>query len=174
MITEKWDILDENGTPTGKHTLRGKTFLKNGEYHLVVHIWIVSSDGNFLIQRRSEKKRLMPGEWAATGGAAISGEDSFTAANRELFEELGIKSDKTNLKKLFRIKRRNSLLDVWLIETNVKVFDLKLQKSEVAEAKWVSPEQLKKMIENNEFHNYGMEYFSKIFSEIINIKEALT
>ncbi|MBR4123042.1 MAG: NUDIX domain-containing protein [Clostridia bacterium] len=173
MITEKWDILDENGVPTGKHTLRGQTYLKNGEYHLVVHIWIMSPEGNFLIQRRSEKKRLMPGEWAATGGAAVSGEDSFTAANRELFEELGIKSEKANLKKLFRIKRRNSLLDVWFIETNIKVSELKLQKSEVAEAKWVSPEQLQKMIENNEFHNYGTEYFSKIFCEIKSIKEAL-
>lgn len=173
MITEKWDILDENGIPTGKHTLRGQTFLKNGEYHLVVHIWIVSPDGNFLIQRRSEKKRLMPGEWAATGGAAIAGEDSFTAANRELFEELGIISNKTNLKKLLRIKRRNSLLDVWYIETNVRVSDLKLQKSEVAEAKWVSAEQLKKMIENSDFHNYGNEYFEKIFEEINKLKEAI-
>lgn len=173
MITEKWDILDENGTPTGKHTLRGQTFLKNGEYHLVVHIWIMSPDNKFLIQRRSEKKRLMPGEWAATGGAAISGEDSFTAANRELYEELGIKSDKTNLKKLIRIKRRNSLLDIWFIETNLKVSELKLQKSEVAEAKWVSREQLDNMIANGTFHNYGNEYFSKVFDKINNLKEAL-
>ena len=57
----------------------------------------------------------MPGEWAATGGAAISGEDSYTAANRELFEELSIKSNKSTLKKILRIKRRNSLLDIWVI-----------------------------------------------------------
>lgn len=170
MITEKWDILDERGIPTGKQTLRGQTFLKNGEFHLVVHIWIISSDNKFLIQRRSENKKLMPGEWAATGGAAISGEDSYTAANRELFEELGIISNRLSLKKLFRIKRRNSLLDVWFIETDVEIEDLKLQKTEVSEAKWVSQEELIKMIENNDFHNYGSEYFSRVFNEIDNLK----
>ncbi len=173
MITEKWDILDERGVPTGRQTLRGQTMFKSGEYHLVVHIWIVSSNNKFLIQRRSENKKLMPGEWAATGGAAISGEDSFTAANRELFEELGIKSDRLSLKKLFRIKRRNSLLDVWFIETDTEISQLTLQKNEVAEAKWVSAECLAEMIENGEFHNYGEKYFSRVFSEIDNLKGAL-
>lgn len=170
MITEKWDILDERGIPTGKQTLRGQTFLKNGEFHLVVHIWIISSENKFLIQKRSENKKLMPGEWAATGGAAISGEDSYTAANRELFEELGISSNRMSLKKLFRIKRRNSLLDVWFIESDINVNNLKLQKTEVSEAKWISKEELIKMIENGDFHNYGNEYFSRVFTEIENLK----
>lgn len=173
MITEKWDILDERGVPTGRQTLRGQTLLKSGEYHLVVHIWIVSADNKFLIQRRSEDKKLMPGEWAATGGAAISGEDSFTAAHRELFEELGIESNRLTLKKLFRIKRRNSLLDVWFIEANPKITELKLQKTEVAEAKWVTADVLSQMIEDGEFHNYGKEYFSRVFTEIDNLKGAL-
>ena len=109
---EKWDILNADGTATGKTTLRGRCNLRSGEYHLVVHIWVVSSNGRFLIQRRAESKKLMPGEWAATGGAAIAGEDSYTAANRELFEELGISSNRHTLKKLVRLKRRNSLLPI--------------------------------------------------------------
>ncbi len=173
MITEKWDILDENGLPTGKTTLRGRNFLKNGEYHLVVHIWIFSSDGKLLIQRRSDNKPLMPGEWAATGGAAISGESSYTAANRELFEELGICSNRKNLKKAFRIKRRNSLLDVWLIEANIPTNKLRLQKSEVSEAKWVTVDELKKMIEDGNFHNYGNEYFNKVFEKIEECRKIL-
>ena len=106
MFVEKWDILDENGTPTGKTALRGRNFLKNGEYHLVVHIWIFSSNGKILIQKRSNLKQLMPGEWAATGGAAISGESSFTAAQRELFEELGIASDENTLKNALEVLSR--------------------------------------------------------------------
>lgn len=173
MIVEKWDILDENGSPTGKTTLRGRNFLKSGEYHLVVHIWIFSSDGKLLIQRRSDTKPLMPGEWAATGGAAISGESSYAAANRELFEELGICSNKKNLKKAFRIKRRNSLLDVWLICADIPAEKLKLQKSEVSEAKWVSADELKKMINNGNFHNYGNEYFKTVFEKIEDCRKAL-
>ena len=170
MQTEVWDILDERGLPTGRTTLRGNYVFKKGEYHLVVHIWIVSSNGRFLIQRRSETKKLMPGEWAATGGAAKSGEDSFSAASRELLEELGIKSDKETLKFLKRIKRRNSFLDVWVIETDVPAEELTLQKSEVSAAKWVSEETLRQMIKTDKYHNYGKEYFSAVFGGIKNLR----
>lgn len=170
MSIEIWDVLDENGTPTGKTALRGKGILKSGEYHLVVHIWIVSSSGMFLIQRRADNKKLMPGEWAATGGAAVSGEDSFAAAKRELFEELGIKSDRKSLKKLERIKRRNSLLDVWAIVCDTPENELVLQRSEVAEAKWVAEKELRKMIEDGDFHNYGKEYFDGVFEKIKNLR----
>lgn len=163
---EKWDILNAEGAPTGKTTLRGRCNLRAGEYHLVVHIWVVSSRGEFLIQRRSDNKKLMPGEWAATGGAAISGEDSYTAANRELYEELGIPSNKHTLKKLARIKRRNSLLDIWLINTDISADRLRLQENEVAEAKWVSAGELKNMISNGDYHNYGKEYFDTVFEKI--------
>lgn len=173
MNTEKWDILDENGLPTGKTTLRGRCMLKSGEYHLVVHIWILSSDGKYLIQRRSDDKKLMPGEWAATGGAAISGENSFNAASRELFEELGIKSDEDTLKKVVRIKRRNSLLDVFVTMCNTPARDLVLQSSEVAEAKWVTEDTLHNMIRCGKFHNYGKEYFDKVFNKIEDYRGAI-
>ena len=173
MIPEKWDILDENGMPTGKTTIRGGFALKSGEYHLVVHIWIISSDNKILIQRRSPEKKLMPGEWAATGGAAVSGETSFEAASRELFEELGISSDEKSLKKLLRLKRRNSWLDVWYIECDTPAEKLTLQATEVAEAKWVDNSELNRMIESGEFHNYGKEYFTSVLEKIDSYRAAL-
>ncbi|MBO5909397.1 MAG: NUDIX domain-containing protein, partial [Clostridia bacterium] len=145
---EIWDIMNEEGKVTGRTAVRGKTTLRPGEYHLVVHIWVVSSYGNLLIQRRSEKRRLMPGEWAATGGSAVSGESSLSAAARELREELGIGAIKGILKLAGRLKRRNSLLDVWFIRCDADISRLRLQKSEVAEVKWVTPGELKCMIEN--------------------------
>ncbi|MBQ6847532.1 MAG: NUDIX domain-containing protein [Clostridia bacterium] len=170
MFFEKWDVLDENGNSRGKTVLRNKAQLRPGEYHLVVHIWVISSDNRILIQRRSDTKKLMPGEWAATGGAAIAGEDSFTAASRELYEELGISSTKESLKKILRLKRRNSLLDIWLIASDLTVDELSLQESEVAEAKWVSLSELKNMVKTNKFHNYGKEYFERVFEKIENTK----
>ena len=52
MMTERWDILNEQGVLTGKTAVRGIGALKPGEYHLVVHIWILSDDGKILIQKR--------------------------------------------------------------------------------------------------------------------------
>lgn len=173
MSKEIWDIFNENGILTGKTAVRGRGFLKPGEYHLVVHIWVVSGDGRYLIQRRSENKKLMPGEWAATGGAAISGESSFMAAKRELFEELSIKSDEKNLNKVFRLKRRNTLLDVWLIKAAPSVEALTLQESEVAEVKWVTKAELQQMIKDGLFHNYGREYFQKLFENTYLLEGAI-
>ncbi len=163
---EKWDILDASGKPTGHTTFRGTSQLEADEYHLVVHIWIVSRDGKFLIQKRSEQKRLMPGEWAATGGAAKSGEDSFEAASRELKEELGIESDRSTLKFIKRIKRRNSFVDVWSIVTDISLEELKLQESEVDKAAWVTKAHLQQMIKTGEFHNYGNFYWSVVFDAL--------
>lgn len=172
MFIEKWDVLDEYGHRTGRTVLRGQGKLKPGEYHLVVHIWIVSDDGKFLLQRRADDKKLMPGEWAATGGAAIAGENSQTAAKRELFEELGITAPQDSFIKLCRFKRRNSLLDVWVVTYNSDISSLKLQKGEVAEVKWVTANELNNMIKNDEFHNYGSEYFDTLFEEIDNYRGA--
>ncbi len=156
---ELWDILTAKGEPTGRTTERGTT-LKPGEYHLVVHIWPVNTSGALLIQRRSPRRKLMPGEWAATGGSAVSGESSIEAAKRELFEELSIKADDLTLIK--RIKKRNSFVDVYGIVCSCNRLDLTLQKSEVAECKWVNFETLQNMIDNKEYHNYGKEYFALI------------
>lgn len=169
---EKWDILNAKGQPTGKIAVRGSSILKPGEYHLVVHIWIISSSGRMLIQRRSDEKKLMPGEWAATGGAAISGETSFLAAKRELFEELGISSDREILTKLLRIKRKNSFVDVWVMTADLDTEELTLQKSEVAEVKWVTLSELDEMIEDGRFHNYGDEYFDTLRERIEDYRGA--
>lgn len=164
---ELWDVYDGNGKPTGKIVPRGVRTLKMGEYHLVVHIWPISRDGALLIQRRSRKKRMMPGVWAATGGSALAGENSLSAAKRELYEELGID---TELEFIKRIKKRNSFVDVYAARVRVTVDSLKLQKSEVASAKWVSSYTLKRMIENGEFHNYGSNYFKLILDFAQKVK----
>ena len=164
IMMELWDILDKDGNRTGKTIVRGKKGLKKGEYHLVVHIWIFNQNGDILIQRRSDTRPLMPGEWAATGGSAFSNESSRHAASRELQEELGIKLNRHNLKLIKRMLRRFSITDIWAARVNVDISELTLQKDEVAEAKWVTKEQLNQMVQKGLFHNYGKEYFDLIYS----------
>ena len=138
-----------------------------------VELWDVFDENGIPIQRRADDKKLMPGEWAATGGAAVAGEDSLTAARRELLEELGIAADRDKMLLLTRIKRRNSLLDVWLTESNAPAEKLTLQQTEVAEAKWITGKELKEMIKNGSFHNYGKEYFESVFEKIEDYRGAV-
>ena len=161
---EIWDILDKSGRRTGKTVVRGKRGLSKGEYHLVVHIWIIDKNGNILIQKRSEDRPLMPGEWAATGGSALSNESSRHAASRELYEELGIHLQRSELKLIKRMLRRFSITDIWAARCDVELSELKLQKEEVARAMWVTPDELRQMIKDGDFHNYGRDYFNLIFS----------
>ena len=109
---EKWDLLDGDGRPLGQTLVRGDK-LRPGQYHLVVHIWVEDSKGRLLIQKRAPHLKLMPDTWAVTGGSALAGEDSLTAAARELSEELGIEAAPSELKRLGRLRRRNSLCDLW-------------------------------------------------------------
>lgn len=161
---ELWDILDKNGQPTGKTVEKKKVCLAKGEYHLVVHIWILGSDGRVLIQRRSFERMLMPGEWAAIGGSAISGEPAYEAAKRELREEMGIETEDRDLRLVKRMNRKNSILNVYLLCRDIPISELKLQTEEVCDAKWVHRNKLRQMIKSKEFHNYGDEYFEAVFA----------
>ena len=94
FMAEFWDIYDEERHKTGKLHKRGLP-LAEGEYHLVIHVWVRNSNGDFLITRRSPGKNLFPGKWECTGGSALVGEDSEAAALRETLEETGIDHTKS-------------------------------------------------------------------------------
>ena len=162
---EHWDLYDRHGNPLNRTVERGHR-LRTGEHHLVVHVWIVNSAGRILIQRRSPRLRLMPGVWAATGGSAVAGEDSVTAVRRELREELSVALPPERFEFLGRLLRRNSLCDLWLVRHDVAVPDLRLQREEVADARWVTPDQLRRMIDDGRFHHYGAPYFRLVFEGV--------
>ena len=85
---ELWDVYDENRNLTGRLHRRGDMMPK-GDYHLVVHIWLMNERGEFLLTKRAPNKGF-PGMWECTGGSALAGDDSLTAAIRESKEETGL------------------------------------------------------------------------------------
>jgi isopentenyldiphosphate isomerase len=170
---EFFDLYDDNRRPLGKTIERGEK-PGPGENRMVIHVSIFNSKGELLIQQRQSSKRNWPDLWdVSVGGCVVAGETSQMGAERELFEELGISSDEKSLKKLLRLKRRNSWLDVWYIECDTPAEKLTLQATEVAEAKWVDNSELNRMIESGEFHNYGKEYFTSVLEKIDSYRAAL-
>lgn len=157
---ELWDVYDQNGQKTGRTVFRGQT-LAQGDFHIVVDIWVVNSKGQYLIQRRADHLLLSPGMWATTGGSAIRGEDSKTAALRELKEELGIIAD--DMTHLGRLKRSDSFKDVWLVEQEIADTDICLQQEEVSSFAWATPEEIRELVKRGLFHDYGDECFSMVF-----------
>lgn len=159
---EIWDILDENGERTGRTMLRSEK-IKPGDYYLAVHIWIINSKGEYLIQKRAEDKSLWPGMWAATGGAAVSGESSLEAALREVEEELGFRPNPNNLNFLERIKRKDWFTDLWILRQDIGIESIIMQLEEVCDVLWATKEEILQMVQEKRFVNYSylIEFLSK-------------
>ena len=146
------DIYDENAKPTGKTILRG-TPIRNGEYSLSVHMYIYTPKGKFLLQKRSVKKRSLPGVWSVTCGAVKAGEDSISAGIREAKEEVGLDIPPEAFCFIEKIKRRHSFIDLYFIEHDFDIGMCKLQKDEVDNVRLCEPAELLRLIRNSESSN---------------------
>lgn len=150
---ELWDILDGNGNKTGKIVERGKP-MGQDEYHLLVHVWIKNSNGEFLITKRAPSKNF-PNMWETTVGAAIVGDDSLKAAVRDVKEEIGIDLSNTKGEYVCKLKRQRNdfpdFVDVWLFRKEVDITEVIYQPEEVCGAKWATPSQIQSLITLGEF-----------------------
>ena len=102
-----------------------------GRSHTVGHLWDIS-----------------------VGGSAVQGDDSQTAAEREVLEELGIKLDLQGIRPHFTFNFDRGFDDIYLIEKDIDLSELNLQYEEVQNAKWATREEILQMIEKEEFIPY--------------------
>jgi len=171
-MIEFWDILDKDGNKTGRLHKRGQP-MKKGEYHLVVHSWIMNSKSEFLVSKRAPNK-VMPNKWEITGGSAVAGEDSLFAAVREVKEELGIALDPCGAHFMFRRFRRDfekfidlwgDFVDVWLFRADVNITDIVFQEDETSDAMWASKDKIKQMIADGLFVDtkFSLPYLDELF-----------
>ena len=67
-MIEQWEILDNNGNPTGEIMEKyDQKVFDRGLYHLGSDVWIINSENKILIQKRSKQKRLEPNVWQWKG-----------------------------------------------------------------------------------------------------------
>jgi len=157
---EIMDIYNENRERTGRTHVRGRT-VREGDFILAVHVWILNSGGEFLIQKRQPWKKLFPGMWdCAVAGAALAGDSSEAAAAREAKEELDIDLDMTGAELILTDKFSFGFDDIWLIRKDIDIVSLRLQKEEVEMVKWARPGEIRDMAKNGEFVKYY--YLEKI------------
>ena len=146
---ELWDVYDSGRNLTGK-THRRADPMRAGDYHLVVHVWLVNSKGEFLITRRSPNKGY-PNIWECTGGSAVAGDDSISAAIREVREEIGLELNPENGRLVSSEKREDAFCDVWLFRQDFDINDVVLQKDETSDAKYAKADEIRRMQANGEF-----------------------
>ncbi len=167
---ELWNVYDRDRNLTDRIHRRGEA-LKEGDYHLIIHLCIFNSKGELLIQRRQPWKKGWPNMWdLSVGGSALIGEDSREAAEREAKEELGIDIDLTEYRPKFTINFPRGFDDYWMIEKDIPLEDFKLQEEEVSEVRWVNKEQLQELVDKGMFIKYF--FIDKIF-ELRNYHSAI-
>lgn len=140
---------------------------KEGRLHKAIHLWIINDDGEVLLQKRCEDKKLYPNTWdVSVGGHVSTNEDSITALVREAKEELGIDLDLGNVEYFGTIHERlkyndidsNELVDVFIAKQNINKEEIILQKDEVSDVHWVSIDELFNLIDNNKLLPHDEEY----------------
>ena len=165
---EIWDLYNENRELLGKDHIRGEQLPIDG-YHLVVHVWIRNSKGEYLISQRSANRTAFPLVWECVDGSVLKGEDSLQGALREVKEEVGVDllPEKgqvilSDIKKIEFGKVVNKIVDVWLFEYDGEVDLANATTDEVAQVTWMNREQIKELFEHNMFVE-TLEYF---FTEV--------
>lgn len=165
---EIWDLYNENRELLGKDHIRGEQLPIDG-YHLVVHVWIRNSKGEYLISQRSANRPTYPLMWECVDGSVVKGEDSLQGVLREAKEEVGIDllPEKgqvvlSDIKKIEFGKVVNKIVDVWLFDYDGEVDLGNATTDEVAQVAWMNREQIKELFEHNMFVE-TLEYF---FTEV--------
>lgn len=166
-MDEVWDLYNEHRQIIGQH-IRGQE-LPEGGYHLVVHVWIKNNQNLYLISQRSISRKSFPLMWECVGGSVLKGENSLQGALREVKEEVGIdlSADKGTLlfsqvRKSVEGKKFNDILDVYLFEYNGEIDLKRASTDEVAQTKWLSKDEIKKLYDEQKLV-WTLQYF---FNEV--------
>lgn len=171
MQQQEWlDIYTLDGNDlvrTGRTSLRGVT-LGVGEHHLLIQIWVRRDNGDYLIQKRPEHLKNLPGLWATTSGYVQAGEDAPNAAIRELREEMGIVAELDALQFITQRRRTHSIANVYLLERDVADDEIVMQVEEVAAVKWANSAAIQQMVRDKIFYDYGADYFEMLFATVTN------
>ena len=157
MTEEYFDILNSNGTFSGNVASR-KECHEKGFWHRAVIMFVINKEGKVLLQKRSANKKMWPNLWDITsGGHVLAGELSYQAVIREAREELNLDVKKEELTYVgcFTSEDVKSNIinrhfnDFFIVEKDINIEDITLQKEEVQDIKWFTKEEIFKKVDNN-------------------------
>lgn len=143
---EIWDLYTHDRQLTGETHIRGKK-LPPERYHLVVHVWIKNSQGQWLISQRAASRPTFPLKWESVGGSVTAGEDSLTGAIREAKEEVGVDLDPAQGRLVNSTVREHfqDIKDDWVFLYDGPV-DLKnATADEVADMRWMTVAEIRQL-----------------------------
>ena len=166
MTAVEWnDVYDSDRRRTGRVHRRG-TRWREGEYGLVVCVWVYDGKGHILLTQRAPGKSFA-GTWENSGGAAKAGESSRQAIARELFEETGIRAQQEEFEFIGSDRDRNAFYDFYCLKRQTPIEQIVLLPGETVDAKWVTLNQIHEMIRRKQICHVIAGQFLRQEQELI-------
>lgn len=160
---EYFDILNRDGSKSGNVATKGEQ-LSCGQYYMGAHAYIHNYKGEFILQKRSKTKEFLPSGWDIHMGHVMAGETSEEAIIREVFEEIGMNVEKVTFIKRIVWEKYNHIIDIYVIVEDINLSELILQKSEVEDVKYISRDDMIKLIGKMD---YRPEEYRKVMENYV-------
>jgi len=153
---ELFDVVDRDDRVVGRST-RSEVHARK-LLHRAVHALVHDAAGHLFLQRRSMAKDTFPGCWdSSCSGHVDAGEDYVTAGRRELGEELGWLDASLPLRPLLKLgaspETGYEFIQIFIMGPLSGPFTL--HPEEIAEGRWVVPEELDILISEYPEHVAG-------------------
>lgn len=163
MKQELIDVLTEDGIKTGEILTRNEVH-KRGLWHRSIIVAIINENNEILLQQRSANKEKNANMWdLSVAGHISTGQDSLSAAAREINEEvavnLGYNVDIKEFRFMYSFRKEQKFsddfierqfYDFFILRKNDLILEnIKFQESEVQAIKFVSISELNAMREQD-------------------------
>ena len=125
---------------------------QKGLWHREVAIWVINDNKELLLEKRSPFVKRSPNKYYVCAGHIDINEEPEQGAIRELFEEIGLNIDISELQPLGIFKNEN--IDnnhykyTYLVRTTKNINEYIMQEEEVSELKYITIEDFENMLEN--------------------------
>lgn len=160
---ELFDILNEDGTPSGRLKPRALVH-RDGDLHGASHIFVTRKHNGIievLLQKRSKNKDSFPSCLDTSSAGHLDAGESFDeAAQRELSEELGLQNCKPRFlfiepqdytAEFYGQPFHDREIDhVYLLELDQDAEAFQVEKSEIESVQWMSARDLRNALERRD------------------------
>ncbi len=140
--------------------VRKGSFLKKGEYCLIVLCIVERTDHTFLITRRAVDKHWAPGAWEVPGGGVRAGETSRDAVLREVREETGLDLSDAEIRLIDMYSNEdlargdNYFVDIYHVFADFREEDVIIDRREASAFRLATFEEMGRLEEGGAFMHY--------------------
>ncbi len=137
--------------------------LPDGKYFMIVLIFIMNSEGKFLMQKTSKSRNSCI---ATTGGHVSYGDTGLITVFKEAKEELGLDLDTNEIQYIDTLIFKNGIEETYFVNKDIDIKNLTIQKEEVDYVEWFTIDEIKELINKKEFREGNIDAFYKVLDYI--------